>query len=779
MKLRTKLVLGFAAVLCVMIALGALGTVMFKRVGTNMGVLADRSLPALQGATAVEREALKTLTHEKEYLLTKTEDAAARTRQDLQKLAAQVVELSQVASKSGDADASSRAAEVKKLTAEYTQLYDQTVTALQLNAKAEQSMDEKGALVRTIANELMDSKKAEYIDAKNALAIINNVNAWALDMRLSEKSYALEPNPQHLNAIKRNVQSLLKAFEQLEKLKPTETEKKQIGNAKAATEDYSKAILAWAEELKQGGNAETLKENLKTMNRAGDTLSQVVEDYALVKQGAVDKSTDSVFIVREIGDTVLSAQLAEKRFIISDDAKQWDALSKCIETLASLYQKLQTTVTSPEDKKRVEAAVQATDQYWAAAKSWAQNDMEVSQNVLPKMKKNGESVLASAQKAQDNAWSEFESVKSSTQSIVSSSNVMIVGALAFGIVIGALLAFFITRSITRPIHVVISGLADGAMQVSNAAGEISASSGVLAEGSSEQAAAVEETSSSLEEMASMTRQNAENATHASRLINEANQIVSEANESFAQLTRSMSEISNASEETQKIIKTIDEIAFQTNLLALNAAVEAARAGEAGAGFAVVADEVRNLAMRAADASRNTAGLIEGTVKRVKEGSGLLARTDDEFKRVASSVRKSSELLNEIALASQEQAQGIEQINRAVAEMDKVIQRNAATAEESASASEVMNSQAEHMKGYVEELIAMVGSRAQEGVYSEPAQLLPSNTEPVKELERGRGIRQIAPHRDVRGNGSPKALSMRAGESQVKNPETVIPFDEDF
>lgn len=777
MKLRTKLVLGFAAVMCIMIALGALGMVMFKRVGTNMGVLANRSLPALQGSTQVEREALKTLLHEKDFLLSKTEDAGTQTRAALQKLSAQVAELSQTAVKSGDADAASRAAEVQKLTAEYTELFDKTAAALQMNAKAEHSMDEKGALVRTVANELMESKKGEYTDAKNALAIINNVNAWALDMRLSEKSFALEQNPQHLNAIKRNLQSLMKAFEQLEKLKPNETERKQIGNARAAAEDYGKAILAWAEGLKQGGDEEALKANLKIMNRAGDTLSQVVEDYTLVKQAAVDKSTDAVFIVREIGETVLIAQLAEKRFIINRDAKHWEELKQRIESLATLYKKLHAAVASDADKQRIQSAVLATEQYWAAAKSYAQNQKEVTENVLPRMKVNGEQVLAAVQKTQDNAWSEFDSVKSSTQSIVSSSNLMIVIALGLGIVVGALLALLITRSITRPIHLVISGLAGSAAQVSTAAEQVSESSGVLAEGSSEQAAAIEETSSSLEEMASMTKQNADNATHASRLINDANQIVAEANASFAKLTQSMAQISVASEETQKIVKTIDEIAFQTNLLALNAAVEAARAGEAGAGFAVVADEVRNLAMRAADASRNTAGLIEDTVKRVKEGSSLLGKTGDEFKKVATGVLKSTELLNEIAIASQEQAQGIEQINRAVSEMDKVIQRNAATAEESASASEVMSSQAGQMKGYVADLIAMVGSHSREGSIGRAAELPPGADDAVKRLEvqKRADVATLEGHR----RASPKALTAVSGSAGGPSPESVIPFDEDF
>jgi methyl-accepting chemotaxis protein len=175
------------------------------------------------------------------------------------------------------------------------------------------------------------------------------------------------------------------------------------------------------------------------------------------------------------------------------------------------------------------------------------------------------------------------------------------------------------------------------------------------------------------------------------------------------LTGSMREISTASEETSKIIKTIDEIAFQTNLLALNAAVEAARAGEAGAGFAVVADEVRNLAMRAAEAAKNTADLIEGTVKKVQDGSDLVNRTNEAFIQVSESSSKVGDLVGEISAASNEQAQGIEQVNTAVAEMDKVTQQNAANAEESASASEEMSAQAEQMKAIVGELVALVGT----------------------------------------------------------------------
>ena len=272
-------------------------------------------------------------------------------------------------------------------------------------------------------------------------------------------------------------------------------------------------------------------------------------------------------------------------------------------------------------------------------------------------------------------------------------------------------ALFIRRWITEPVTKIAEDLNEGADQVTYSSGQVSASSQSLSEGSSEQAASIEETSSSLEEMASMIKQNAENAGHADRLMKESNQVVDQANNSMSELTRSMQEISKASEETSKIIKNIDEIAFQTNLLALNAAVEAARAGEAGAGFAVVADEVRNLAMRATDAAKNTAELIEGTVKKVKDGGDLVVTTNEAFTQVTESASKVGELVGEIAAASNEQANGIDQLNKAVAEMDKVVQQNTASAEESASASEEMNAQAEQMKGIVYELVTLVGGNS--------------------------------------------------------------------
>ncbi|MGD9125686.1 MAG: methyl-accepting chemotaxis protein, partial [Desulfarculaceae bacterium] len=285
-------------------------------------------------------------------------------------------------------------------------------------------------------------------------------------------------------------------------------------------------------------------------------------------------------------------------------------------------------------------------------------------------------------------------------------NVSLVGAVA--VVSGILMAFFLVRAIGRTLSGLSVKMGASADMVASSAAQVSNASQSLAEGASEQASSLEETSSSMEEMASMTRQNADNAGQADSMMKEASNIVVKANDSMQQLKQAMEKINSASGETAKIIKTIDEIAFQTNLLALNAAVEAARAGEAGAGFAVVADEVRNLAMRAAEAAKNTSSLIEENLKDIKNGSDLVVTTDEAFTQVQESSTKVAELVGEIAAASSEQAQGIDQVNTAMSEMDRITQQNAANAQESAAASQELNSQSDSMKGLVVSLRSLVG-----------------------------------------------------------------------
>ena len=255
-------------------------------------------------------------------------------------------------------------------------------------------------------------------------------------------------------------------------------------------------------------------------------------------------------------------------------------------------------------------------------------------------------------------------------------------------------------------------------------------------------------------------------------MKEANTVILGADESMKKLTISMEEISAASSETQKIIKTIDEIAFQTNLLALNAAVEAARAGEAGAGFAVVADEVRNLAMRAAEAAKNTSNLIEGTVHKINTGSALVRETSESFNLATESTTRIGVIITEIAGAASQQAEAISQVTKAIHEIDTVTQGNAAAAEESAAASEELSAQSEMMKGSVGQLLEMVGGSgdgsARGGSTSSRASRLtrPSMITRVPTPKKGLPARKVL-------LSAPKKFAVSS------KPEDVIPMGEEF
>ena len=339
--------------------------------------------------------------------------------------------------------------------------------------------------------------------------------------------------------------------------------------------------------------------------------------------------------------------------------------------------------------------------------------------------------------------------------------------MVIGTAISVILGILLSVKITRPINRVAIGLGDGAEQVAAASSQVASSSQSLAEGTSEQAASLEETSSSLEEIASMTQQNADNATQAKNLMTEAQKIIAKVEDQMNDMGTAILDVTKSSEETGKIIKTIDEIAFQTNLLALNAAVEAARAGDAGAGFAVVADEVRNLAMRAAEAAKNTSSLIENTIVTVKRSRDLTEIAQGAFKENVVISGKVGNLIDEIEVASQEQARGIGQVNTAIAQMDKVVQASAANAEESASASEEMNAQAEQMKTYVNDLMAILGESTHSAATSVS---LPSDA-----------VSTVSPSHEISGrnqNGSARPVKklITTKKAGGRRPEEVIPME---
>ncbi len=333
------------------------------------------------------------------------------------------------------------------------------------------------------------------------------------------------------------------------------------------------------------------------------------------------------------------------------------------------------------------------------------------------------------------------------------------------------MALLITRMISTPLTSAVQLIGESTDHLSNASRELNSGSQRLAEGASEQAASVEETSASMAEISAQVKQNADNSSQADLIMKETSTIVSEAQQAMGELADSMDEISKASEETFKIVKTIDDISFQTNLLALNAAVEAARAGEAGAGFAVVADEVRNLAMRAADASKNTASLIEETVSKVKGGVQLVSTTSEKFSGVTESTAKVATLMSEIDVASTEQANGVEQVSTTMQEMSSLTQSIAANAEESAGVAEEMNGQTRNLLRAIEDLSGLAGVDSHNQRRDQASTIKPS---PAPTLTPRAVVKPVPQLSSAPKSNSPKAQPATVGSK----PSDIIPFGDD-
>ena len=588
--------------------------------------------------------------------------------------------------------------------------------------------------------------------------LVGRVQANMLMVRMNVKDFILSGSDKDLNEYKEymgkteglltDAKTQIKNPERAAKVQSTDAAKKEYSIAFGKVVDFKNQRNKAVNEV---------------LNVKGPLMEKTLSDIMVSSNN--DKNGVASYNTGLALKHLLLARLYMVKFLDTNEQKAVDRVHQEFGKMQKQLDVLNQDLKNPERRRMLSAVVEAENDYTTTFDNLVKVISERNKLITetldrlgPEMAKDTEDIKLTYLKEQDELGPKL--VHSNTRSIT------IIGITSLvALIFGALLALFITRGITRALSGIIEGLNEGADQVASASGQVSTAGQSLAEGASEQAASIEETSSSLEEMSSMTKQNAGNAGQADTLMKEANQVVIRANESMAELTSSMEEISKASEETSKIIKTIDEIAFQTNLLALNAAVEAARAGEAGAGFAVVADEVRNLAMRAADAARNTANLIEGTVKKVKAGGDLVSTTNDAFSEVAQSAVKVGELVAEIAAASKEQAQGIEQVNTAVVEMDKVVQQNAANAEESASAAEEMNAQAEQMKAAVEELVAMVG-----GSKNGSRRNTQTRVTGPKSLT-GRALAAFGTR--IKDKGA-KAVVHQAKEI---NPEQVIPLDD--
>jgi len=716
MKLSTKIGLGFGFLILIALALGTLAVWNMSGVKAQSTRLQEAYVPEALVGNNIERWSLLTMYDLRGYGYTEEDRFLKGGREALAKLNGYLADAKVLAEEQDLEKLKGLQAEAAAGVDEYEKLIEETVA---LNASLDsgrKQMDVFAARYMSTCADFLrgqeEKLQRDLVERRERIDTVAAIAAAGTSARVDNFKAQATGDAALIEEV---VSDLGLMAEDLEAFLATATDPATIKVTKeaiAATEGYREAVKGFDSEFEKGTAAqEQVLDKWRTeMDRNAaafvTSTNALVEQQQARLQERVQERVLKIKLVNEIIDLGNAARINNFK---SQALRDPDIMQEAIAVFPEVDKKfaeLRIVTRDTEDIERINNTKASGDAYKNAMEGFLANWNQL-QDVNRQRTVVGEGVLAKAQETASIAMGEVEDIAGSARaSLGVASTVMIIGLIA-AVVLGVITAFFITVGITKAIKAIILGLTEASEQVASASGQVSTSSQSLAEGASEQAAGIEETSSSLEELSSMTHQNAQNAGQANEIMTETSRVVDDANSSMGELTSQMKEISDASEETQKIIKTIDEIAFQTNLLALNAAVEAARAGEAGAGFAVVADEVRNLAMRAAEAAKNTSSLIEGSVTKITNGTQLVQKTNEAFVRVEGSARKAGELVNEIASASKEQSTGLDQINKAVAEMDKVTQQNASGAEESASAAEEMSAQAEQLRDYVTQLIAMV------------------------------------------------------------------------
>ncbi len=718
MTLGKRIALGFFVVVLIAVALGGLGVWSMLTAKNNSLKLDQEYVPEVKVANELRGASNRVMYEMRGYGYTEEQDFYDKAQAEMETVRGHLQEASALADRAvylkalkGQVDTATQAVN------EYEKLMQETESTITLLNDERKKLDENAATYMQNCAEFLEGQnqafKRDLEDRQKKIEIVTGIVDLGTNVRVTNfKAQATADADLMQNAISM-LDGLGKHIAEIRPITKQKVNLDQIQAIETAGQTYGQAMKSFLEEFKKG-DAASAEEITKFRTKMDDNAAKYVQNcqnFLESQQNALNKEMlerhEKISLVNDIIDLGNDARINAYK---SQALRSPPIIKAALENFPKLdakYDDLRKITRLEDDLKRIDNTQNAGNNYAKALSTFLDKWTRL-QELSGLRSEAGAKVIEACKTTAEAGMTQTETIaKDAASSLATSSTIMIVG-LAIGTLIAILSAFYITGSITKLLNRIIEGLNEGAEQVASASGQVSAASQSLAEGSTEQAASLEETSSSLEEMATMVKQNADNAQQANGLATEASKAADSGSQSMERMSGAINEIQRSSDETAKIIKVIDEIAFQTNLLALNAAVEAARAGEAGKGFAVVAEEVRNLAMRSAEAAKNTSAMIEESVKNAQNGVEITSEVAKALGEIVTGIGKTTDLVSEIAIASNEQAQGIEQVNTAMRQMDTVTQQNAANAEESASASEELSAQAEQMKLAVQELVTLVG-----------------------------------------------------------------------
>jgi len=712
---------------------------------------------ALATVNRINATAFETRVAEKAYMLYKEQRYFDAISKNIATLLAAYDELEKMKS---DAAEAKQINDARKATKDYFEAAKKWVDMQKSTVAAEAAMKKHFDSVTSAYGEFAVKKEKDFRNAANNDAktnafemILTDANAanYANATEINSKKYQLESNIEYWKGVTNNIDALLNTFSSLRRMTSDDADKRIIDTAEKATQDYLAAAKTWVENDKQ------MTQAAQVMDQAGDTVAQAASAYLSAKTERTDKIAEAVFIVADISKTALQARLAARNYMMQQNDANWEAIVTNLASLGALYVDLRKVSQTDDDLQRIDRASKATGDYLETAKTWKASDIDLNSKILVDMNTIGDTVLSTAQTAENDAWKDSSKRSDAVQSIVSSSKAVSIAALLAGVVLGALIAIFITRSITKPLkqgvdfamriskgdltqkldirrgdeigqlagsmNEMVEGLRANMISISQNAQSLGSSSEQLSGVSTQVSGNAEETASQAnvvsaaaeqvsknintvatgaEEMTASIREIAKNASEAAKVANHASEVAESTNNTVAKLGDSSNEIGN-------VIKVITSIAEQTNLLALNATIEAARAGEAGKGFAVVANEVKELAKQTAKATEEIGVKIkgiqdntQGAVTAIKEISGIIGQINQIQTIIASSVEEQAATTNEISRNVAEAAKGAADIARNIGSVSQAAKGTTEGASQTATAAHELARLAGDLKRVVDQ-----------------------------------------------------------------------------